>query len=72
MILSWLWQQDCHIFHQDIWDAGEEIHLYLLKVYWLKKGILLIPGLLKEARDIILMFASSLRHGLIPNLLDKG
>lgn len=34
------------------------------------KGSLLIPGMFKEARDIILMFASSLRHGLIPNLLD--
>ena len=36
------------------------------------KGILLIPGHFAEARDIILMFASTLRHGLIPNLLDKG
>lgn len=36
------------------------------------KGALLIPGMIKEAREIILMFASTLRHGLIPNLLDGG
>ncbi|KRX09092.1 Six-hairpin glycosidase-like protein [Pseudocohnilembus persalinus] len=37
------------------------------------KGCLLIPGLYKEAKEIILYFASYLRHGLIPHLLDvKG
>lgn len=36
------------------------------------KGALLIPGMLKEAKEIILMFAATLRHGLIPNLLDGG
>lgn len=36
------------------------------------KGILLIPGLYAEARSIILQYASVLRHGLIPNLLDGG
>ena len=35
------------------------------------KGEFLIPGLIKEAREIILMFASSLKSGLIPNLYDK-
>lgn len=36
------------------------------------RGLLLIPGLYEEAKDIILTFASCMRHGLIPNLLDKG
>lgn len=36
------------------------------------KGILLIPGHYEEAKEIILQFAATLRHGLIPNLLDKG
>jgi len=35
-------------------------------------GILLIPERLKEARQVLLTFASSMRHGLIPNLLSKG
>lgn len=36
------------------------------------KGNLLIPGLHKIAKEVILMFAASLRNGLIPNLLDRG
>ncbi|KAL4459433.1 hypothetical protein ABPG74_018046 [Tetrahymena malaccensis] len=36
------------------------------------RGTLLIPGLYEEAKQIICMFASTLRHGLIPNLLDNG
>jgi glycogen debranching enzyme len=36
------------------------------------KGGLLIPGMFEEAKSVILMFASCLRHGLIPNLLDGG
>ncbi len=36
------------------------------------KGALLIPKMFKEAKDIIMMFASAERHGLIPNLLDSG
>lgn len=36
------------------------------------KGILLIPGHFDEAKEILLSFASCLRHGLLPNLLDKG
>jgi glycogen debranching enzyme len=36
------------------------------------KGLLLIPGFYKEAKQIIIHFASTMRHGLIPNLLDSG
>ena len=34
--------------------------------------LLLIPGLFDDARKVIISFAASLRHGLIPNLLDGG
>jgi len=36
------------------------------------RGLLLIPGRLSEALDQILVFASCMRHGLIPNLLGQG
>lgn len=36
------------------------------------KGMLLIPGFYKEAKQIIINFSSTMRHGLIPNLLDCG
>jgi len=36
------------------------------------KGSLLRSGMVKEGKEIILSFAKTLRHGLIPNLLDGG
>lgn len=33
---------------------------------------MLVPGLFDVAKDIILMFATTLRHGILPNLLDAG
>lgn len=35
-------------------------------------GVLLINGFYTQARDIIVAFAGTLRHGLIPNLLAEG
>ena len=35
------------------------------------KGLFLIPGLFQEAKAILLNYASVMRHGLIPNLLDE-
>lgn len=36
------------------------------------RGLILIPGRYDEAKELILGFASCVRHGLIPNLLGEG
>ncbi len=36
------------------------------------RGLLLLTNRFKEAKDLILSYASTLRHGLIPNLLGEG
>jgi glycogen debranching enzyme len=36
------------------------------------RGLLIAPGFYKEARDTIIYFAKTMRHGLIPNLHDRG
>lgn len=35
-------------------------------------GLLLVPGYYNEAKQVLIDFASTMRHGLIPNLLDSG
>ncbi|CAI5759247.1 unnamed protein product [Candida verbasci] len=36
------------------------------------RGLLIVPGRFKDAKEHILGFAKTLKHGLIPNLLDAG
>lgn len=36
------------------------------------RGLILIPGRFDEAKELVLGFASCLRHGVIPNLLGEG
>ena len=42
------------------------------ETFYAFKGIFLIPGLYSLAKAILLRYASVMRHGLIPNLLDSG
>ena len=75
------WLLDYHILVLDGPDVGDVILLLHLKVFILCLVIneifeilidFFLKGLYQEARDCILMFASCMRHGLLPNLLDCG
>jgi glycogen debranching enzyme len=53
-------------FSQGIWrNWGRDTFISL-------PGILLLTGRYKDAKRLILSYATTLRHGLIPNLLAEG
>lgn len=54
-----------HFSHDYMRCWGRDIFLSL-------QGLLIATGRVKEAKDHILSFAATLKHGLIPNLLDAG